>query len=343
MAGRGRRITRSNPAPLNIPINYNQIVQALASSLGQINVSNEQVPKFNPAVKEASGWLLLFKSLVVSEVQRLRQFPLCMEGSAANWYTTQLRLLQGRDRSWDEWETAFLAEYELNKGTIYNQLSTRKQREGEDPQQYCNDMITLCSLADPNMHEQQKVNYILGGFQHQMKEKMTLMFPTSVNDLLTKLAVMKSQGITQENNPSSSRMESLLTTLVDRLVSNQGVAIAPANKTQEQFLGQSQAPAMIAEDANVRQLQETVRRLETRLNSMGRGIRYQGRPQKRSCFNCGREGHIQRDCHARRRQNNYSRDNPRRERSTSGGRAQGIDYRPHSPRQFLNRENLHRR
>ncbi|RWS19680.1 hypothetical protein B4U80_14389 [Leptotrombidium deliense] len=96
--------------------------------------------------------------------------------------------------------------------------------------------------------------------------------------------------------------------------------------------------------------------MQAQIDSLRRVNQNRGGAQQKFCFNCGRGGHVARDCRQRRQYNSRGRpnyNNPRtfenngphynRNRSANGGRSHEMEYRPQSPRQSPNRENFHRR
>ena len=282
----------------------------LINMIQQMSQVSKRVPIFNPESDEINDWIIAFEIATKGkEERRVDLLPTALKNKAFSWFASQHRVLNGEDRSWDQWKESLTIEFGRSSMAVLNELCNRRQKESESPKDYYQSVITLCSMANPLMSEVEKISHLLRGLTVSLREKMILMCPTSAKDFLEKMNMLN------VSTPSSSKTDQ--SNLVELL------AKALAEK-------QSIAPTLLnVDDKEISYLRKELKNLSQRMDELCQGNQHQGTFSRntvrddRSCHFCGIKGHFARDCRKKKREqsqgsNRY--ENKRYQRGSSPGR-----------------------
>ena len=246
------------------------------------------MPFFYPESQDVNDWIVAFEVITQrKDGQRVEYLPTVLKNKALSWYASEHRTLNGHQRTWEEWREGLKNEFGRSSMAILNELVNRCQKDGESPQDYYQSMITLCSLANSNMTEVEKVSHLLRGLNPPIREKIVLMCPTSAKDFLDKLnrlnVVMPSSQCDQNNV-----VELLAKALADK---------------------QNPEPSLLnVDDKEMSFFKKELRNLSQRMDQLcqaqdsnrSRQRRDYTQIEERSCHYCGIQGHLMRDCRKRR-------------------------------------------
>lgn len=272
----------------SMALNQEQLTAIITAAMQglQLHQNTASPPKFVPNSDDVNDWLVAFNTTMASadDSTKIAKMPTVLTDRALTWFCCQKQTTAGASRSWSDWEIELKKEFGRNEMSILLELDNLKQGTLK-PEAYYHRVLALCSKVNPNMSELEKVQKLQRGLNPELRNKMTLMFPTSSSDFLAKLQHLSTSNVAevQEKSDQQKIIDSLITLLGQK----------SEKPTQTQSTGPTIQPSYYQEQgslaAEIRELKEQVQRL-SRPTERSNG--------RRTCFNCGRSNHLVKDCRA---------------------------------------------
>lgn len=262
----------------------NEILQSLVNAFQAAAIQpKKESPRFSG--KENPLYFLLTFRLAtenLTEAQKQAVFRQAMQGSAYTWYCGQ-RLsddMTGIDANMEDWENRLRSAFGKTEGATLDELESRRQAEGEAPNDYVRDVIRLCSEVDPSMSEARKVRHLQRGLLPKYQRDMLIMDPKDASEFQAKLLKL---ATTAPPSATDTPDRALLSSLLAHLVQKDS-SVAPVLATTA-----TTATASGSDDI----LTQVLKRLEA-MESHLRPRR--GNKKNVTCFACNQKGHYRNEC-----------------------------------------------
>ena len=160
-------------------IDSSDAVTLMQNLINSMDTGRGRVPFFYPESQDVNDWIVAFEVITQrKDGQRVDYLPTVLKNKALSWYASEyqntLMVIKEHGRNG---ENGLKSEFGRSSMAILNELVNRCQKDGESPQDYYQSMITLCSLANSNMTEVEKVSHLLRGLNPTIREKIVLMCP----------------------------------------------------------------------------------------------------------------------------------------------------------------------
>ena len=258
-------------------------------------------------ISQGNGW-----NTSINKIKKLGSY---LEGQALDWYIR--KRYDPAHTNWVDVKSDFLFEFDPDsndKMGLDYQLSRTKLKPGDNPINYYQKVMQLCSLLDPQMDEGRKLRELYRGLDEVKRHLMLLAQPQDTEEFWRKLIIInQSLGFSKLYNVEEERKEKVIALLEQD----------SDFKKNEKGMTELMRALML----DIASLKEEIKYLKERTpNQNFRNQRpygmgpnpnntrtIDGRPK---CFTCNRPGHIARDCF-RNRTSNYNTNNTNSDRENN--------------------------
>lgn len=145
-------------------------------------------PTFSGATgQDIEDWLSSYERVGMynrwDDTTKLANVVFYLEGLAKTWFENH----EAEFTTWSYFRDRLCELFgkpTVRKANAIRKLSTRYQRRGESYAAYIEDVIALCSRADPTMPEQEKIANIMKGIAEEAFQYLLLKDPATVTDVI---------------------------------------------------------------------------------------------------------------------------------------------------------------
>lgn len=165
------------------------------------------ISKFNEEKTNALIWLESFEKecrrLTVEEKEFPQALKLFLEGTAIDWYETNLILLQ--DNSWPSWRKEFVENF-TSKGWSQSKYAINFKYIGGNPNEYVRKKLKLLAETNKTLPEEWRILMVIAGLPDNITSKIKRDRATSVNELIAELGQLEKPGSKNASSKSGVKM-----------------------------------------------------------------------------------------------------------------------------------------
>ena len=193
-----------------------------------------------------------------------------LDGPAKDYYYTNRAELDTIER-FDDFIKKFQEHLPSSNADPYSALFSRKKLDTESSSEYFYAVMRLCQRADPKMSETQKIQHILKGLGPQILEYLTQRDCKTVDEVLTQMALYEKARYQSNVRAIDNSIKSSVAE-----PTNSSVQETPLYRKRRRFPGPRKFNI-------VKQM---------------RNLRISERKDPIVCYQCGKVGHIRRECYS---------------------------------------------
>lgn len=226
-------------------------------------------------IAEAQGW--------VNEV-KMKKFPLYLRGVAKEFHKLYVKDSSTPPSSWNELKTLFIESFiRIDYLThLRQQLRTKKQGLNQRVALYICEMQSLCMKVNSNMEQDEVVDYVVDGLSGPVKERVLMLKPKSLKDLIEKANSVEYSLLTFQENREKTTVMSVVPSYEELYMGTSGWL--GDKRIQESKKLTNTLKSVTSQD-----------KIRPRNSTFGPGDgTHDVRPVKQ-CFSCKKWGHVKND------------------------------------------------
>jgi len=167
------------------------------------------IPKFNEEKSNASIWLESFEKecerLIVKEDEKPQALKLFLEGSALDWYDTNLILLE--DTTWQSWKTEFVENFTV-KGWTQSKYAINFRYIGGGLSEYARKKLKLLAETGKTLPDEWRIFMVIAGLPDNISCKIKIDRAKTVNGLIGEISQLEKQTPKNQSSKSSAKVTS---------------------------------------------------------------------------------------------------------------------------------------
>ncbi len=152
------------------------------------------IEKFTGKSQNANSWIISFEKecrrLEINQSQFAETLRLCLEGSALEWYSINLKLVE-LTAPWETWKVEFLDNFTSKGWSDVTYAYTFKYYSGS-LSEYAFKKINLLLEADPTLSVTSRINFVVIGLPNFIKDRLNKSDIESQADLISELNNLES-------------------------------------------------------------------------------------------------------------------------------------------------------
>ena len=280
------------------------LVDTITNAFSSLNLgkgTSGRPPAFD-GKRSVEDWISNFELATdgLKDEKKISMLPIVLKDSALTWLASESR--SKTHGSWGDWKESIRTHFKKPIEAVMAELANTTWNGSADTLlDYIQNKLALCSMAEPNMGDVMKVDYLLRGVPTKFQRDLILLTPKDPTEFKTKLQVLLRAAGTQSGSGDKEIFEAFLAQIKEKVTPvPEPVLYAPEKKNDDLM-------------ARIEKLEKSARYNEQKKsgykngnNNFQRGYNKGGNQRKDfECFHCKKRGHYAADCYVNPNGRNY--------------------------------------